>query len=218
VPHGGVDGRGPVEVHSTFAEGLPVAAQWLANKGVMMTTTTYDPLLRKIHWATAVVFIAAMLIGFYCSLQAPGTSPRRELLELHKSLGVTLFGLAILRLVVRLATRAPPESASFGRLVRLAARLNHAALYFVLFAMPITGYMFSSAGGYSLKYFWTFSWPRPVAKNPAVAHAGQIAHGLLAYLVYAAVALHIAATLWHVLVKKDETLSRMWPVRQYESP
>ena len=175
-----------------------------------MTETTYDARLRLIHWASAVLFIAAMLIGFYCGLQAPGTSPRRELLEVHKSLGVTLFFLAILRVMVRAATTAPPEPASFGPLVRLAARLNHWALYAVLFAMPITGYLFSSAGGYSLKFFWLFSWPRLVAGSPAVAHAGEVSHDAIAYLVYVAVALHIVATIWHAAVKKDETLSRMW--------
>jgi cytochrome b561 len=184
-------------------------------EGLMTTETTsaYDPLLRRIHWLTAALFIAAMLIGFFCGLQQPGTSPRRELLEVHKSLGATLFFLAILRLMVRAATTAPGEVSSFGPWVRLAARLNHWALYFILFAMPITGYVFSSAGGYSLKYFWTFSWPRLVVKNNEVARIGETSHELIAWLVYAAVALHIAATFWHVVVKRDETLSRMWQPR-----
>jgi cytochrome b561 len=175
------------------------------------TPTSYDPLLRWIHWITAVLFIAAMLIGLYCGWQPPGTSPRRELLELHKSLGVTLFGLAMLRLIVRAATTAPLEPKSFGPLVRLASKLNHWALYGVLLAMPITGYLFSSAGGYSLKYFGMFSWPRLFAGNHELAQTGEWLHGTLAWFVYAVVALHIAATLWHVLVKQDETLARMWP-------
>ena len=178
-----------------------------------MTPDTYAPLLRKIHWITAILFLIAMAIGFYCGLQVPGTSPRRELLEIHKSLGMTLFFLAILRAMVRLSTTIPPEPAAFGPLIRLAARLNHWALYAVLFAMPVTGYLFSSAGGYSLKYFWTFSWPRLLAGNQTIARAGETAHGLIAYVVYLVVALHIAATLWHVLVKKDTTLARMWPAR-----
>jgi cytochrome b561 len=128
----------------------------------------------------------------------------------HKSLGVTLFFLAILRIMVRAATTAPPQPASFGPLVRLAARLNHWALYAVLFAMPITGYLFSSAGGYSLKFFWLFSWPRLISDSPSVAHAGEVSHDALAYLVYVAVALHLMATIWHVAVKRDATLSRMW--------
>jgi cytochrome b561 len=97
--------------------------------------------------------------------------------------------------------------------VRLASRLNHWALYLILFAMPVTGYLFSSAGGYSLRYFGTFSWPRLFAGHREIAQTGEFAHDTLAYIVYAAVALHIAATLWHVLVKKDETLARMWPGR-----
>jgi cytochrome b561 len=180
----------------------------------MIKTPHYDPLLRWIHWITTALFIAAMLIGLYCGWQPPGTSPRRELLELHKSLGMTLFGLAILRLIVRAATTAPPEPKSFGPLVRLASKLNHSALYAVLLAMPITGYLFSSAGGYSLKYFWTFSWPRLFAGDHEVARTGELLHDSLAYLVYAVVTLHIAATLWHALVKKDKTLARMWPPAQ----
>ncbi|MFT4119792.1 cytochrome b [Bradyrhizobium sp.] len=174
-------------------------------------TTSYAPLLRRIHWATAVLFIAAMLIGLYCGLQPPGTSPRRELLEVHKSLGMTVFFLSILRLMVRVSTRVPPEPSSFAWLVRAAARLNHVALYLILFAMPLTGYAFSSAGGYSLRYFWTFSWPRVVADNPAVAHAGEVTHDALAWFVYAVVALHIAATIWHAVVMRDGVLARMWP-------
>jgi len=177
----------------------------------MTETAAYDPLLRWIHWITAALFIAAMLIGLYCGLQPAGTSPRRELLDVHKSLGVTLFLLAILRVMVRARTTAPPEPASFGPMVRLASRLNHWALYLVLLAMPFTGYMSSSAGGYSLRYFGLFSWPRLFAGDKAIAHAGEVSHETLAYLVYAAVALHILATLWHALAKKDETLARMWP-------
>jgi len=69
--------------------------------------------------------------------------------------------------------------------VTTAARLNHTALYVILFAMPLTGYAFSSAGGYSLKYFWTFSWPRLVADSPAIAHAGEVSHDTLAYAAVA---------------------------------
>ncbi|MGJ5177169.1 cytochrome b [Bradyrhizobium oligotrophicum] len=175
--------------------------------------TAYDPLLRRIHWLTAVLFIAAMLIGLYCGLQPAGTSPRRELLEIHKSLGITLFMLAIVRLIVRARTTAPAAPAAFGRLVRALSQLNHWALYALLLIMPVTGYMFSSAGGYSLRYFWTFSWPRLFAGDKAIAHAGEIAHDTLAYAVYLVVGLHIVATLWHEFVKKDDTLARMWPRR-----
>ncbi|MGY8667982.1 cytochrome b [Bradyrhizobium sp. UFLA05-109] len=176
-------------------------------------TPPYAPLLRWIHWTTAVLFIIAMLIGFYCGLQQPGTSPRRELLEVHKSLGETLFVLTMLRLLVRAATKAPPQPGTSSALVRLAAGLNHIVLYALLVAMPVTGYLFSSAGGYRLKYFGTLDLPRLFAGNQVVAHLGEAVHGLLAWLVYATVAAHIGATIWHAIVKRDDTLARMLPPR-----
>jgi cytochrome b561 len=171
----------------------------------------YPPLLRRIHWITAALFLVAMAIGFWAGLQPPGTSPRREVLEIHKSLGMTLLVLSALRLIVRLSVRVPDEPQAGHGLTRLAAIANHWLLYLLLFAMPATGYAFSSAGNYSLKYFWTFSWPRLFAGDKAIAHAGELAHGALSYLVYGAVAIHIAATLWHAVLLRDGTLRRMWP-------
>lgn len=176
-------------------------------------TLSYPPLLRWIHWTSAVLFITAMLIGLYCGLQQPGTSPRRELLEVHKSLGETLFVLTMLRLLARAATKMPPQPDTASALVRLAARLNHLALYALLIAMPATGYLFSSAGGYRLEYFGAFALPRLLAGNQAAARLGEAVHGLLAWLVYATVAAHIGATVWHAVIKKDDTLARMLPNR-----
>jgi cytochrome b561 len=173
---------------------------------------TYSAPLRWIHWITAALFIATMLIGLYCGLQPAGTSPRRELLDVHKSLGETLLLLTLLRLAVRAVTAAPPQ-AVMNRLVRLAAGLNHVGLYVLLIAMPVTGYLYSSAGGYSLRYFWTFDLPRLFAGNRLVASFGERSHDLLAWVVYATVAMHIGATIWHEAVKKDGTLARMWPGR-----
>ncbi|MFX6941454.1 cytochrome b/b6 domain-containing protein, partial [Acinetobacter baumannii] len=82
-----------------------------------------------------------------------------------------------------------------NRLVRLAAGLNHVGLYVLLIAMPVTGYLYSSAGGYSLRYFWTFDLPRLFAGNRLVASFGERSHDLLAWVVYATVAMHIGATI-----------------------
>lgn len=183
-----------------------------------MTTASvppsYAPLLRWIHWTTAILFIIAMLIGLYCGLQPPGTSPRRELLEVHKSLGETLLVLTVLRLLVRALTKAPSMPHDSSAFVRLAAGLNHLVLYGLLVVMPVTGYLFSSAGGYRLKYFGTFELPRLFAGNQAVAHFGEAAHGVLAWLAYATVAAHIGATVWHVVVEKDGIMARMLPPRK----
>jgi cytochrome b561 len=173
----------------------------------------YDPVLRALHWITAVVFLIALAIGIYASTQVPGTSPRRELLEVHKSLGMTVLFLTLARLAWRALSERPLTPAAFGWLVRVASSVNHWALYGLMLAMPLSGYTNSAAGGYSLKYFWLFSFPRLLPDSKALSHLGEDLHGLAAWIVYVAVTLQVAAVLWHELVERDGTLSRMWPAR-----
>jgi cytochrome b561 len=175
---------------------------------------TYDAVQRWLHWLTAILFLAAVAIGFYASLQTPGTSPRRELLEVHKSLGITIFFLALLRLAYRLWARPPAMPAAFSRLVRWAANSNHWLLYGLMLVMPITGFTYSSAGGHPLKYFWLFDWPRLVGRDDALALRAETLHAWFAWLVYAVVLMHLLAVVWHELVKRDGTLSRMWASRR----
>jgi cytochrome b561 len=171
---------------------------------------TYDPVLRALHWITAIVFLVALAIGIYSSTQAPGTSPRRELLEVHKSLGMTVLFLTLVRLAWRALSRQPHAPAAFGWLVGIASSVNHWGLYGLMLAMPVSGYASSAAGGYSLEYFWLFNLPRLVPDSKALSLLGEDLHGFIAWIVYAAVTLHVAAVLWHELVKRDGTLSRMW--------
>jgi cytochrome b561 len=170
----------------------------------------YDPVLRALHWITAGVFLVALAIGVYASTQAAGTSPRRELLEVHKSLGMTVLFLTLARLAWRARSRQPHTPAAFGWLVRMASSANHWGLYALMLAMPLSGYVNSAAGGYSLKYFWLFSLPRLVPDSKALSLLGEEMHSFIAWIVYLTVTLHVAAVLWHELVKRDGTLSRMW--------
>jgi cytochrome b561 len=170
----------------------------------------YDPVLRALHWITAIVFLVALAIGIYASTQAPGTSPRRELLEVHKSLGMTVLFLTLARLAWRMLSARPRYPAAFGWLVRMASSINHWGLYGLMLAMPASGYAYSAAGGYSLEYFWLFNLPRLVPDSKALSHLGENLHGFIAWIVYLAVTLHVAAVLWHELVRRDGTLSRMW--------
>jgi cytochrome b561 len=171
----------------------------------------YDPVLRALHWITAIAFLGALGIGIYAATQAPGTSPRRELLELHKSLGMTVLFLSLARLAWRALSEQPHTPAAFGWLVRLASAVNHWALYGLMLAMPASGYAYSGAGGYPLEYFWLFDLPRLVPNSKALSLLGEDLHGFIAWIAYLAVTLHVVAVLWHELVKRDGTLSRMWP-------
>jgi cytochrome b561 len=171
----------------------------------------YDRMQRAFHWGMAAIILAALLIGLYCSYQAPGTPLRRWLLEWHKSLGMTALALIGLRIAYRLATPTPPYAERMGRLTHAAAHGAHLLLYALMLFMPLTGYLFSGAGGYSLPWFWLFQWPRLVPLDKAIARTGEALHLYGAYALYAVVSLHILAVLWHRLVLRDGVLARMWP-------
>lgn len=173
----------------------------------------YDRVQRGFHWLMAAIILVALAIGLYCSYQTPDTPLRRWLLEWHKSLGLTALALIGLRIAYRLTIRTPPYAERMGRLTTAAAHGAHLALYALMLFMPLTGYLFSAAGGYSLPWFWLFQWPRLAPLDKGLARTGEMLHAYGAYVLYAVVALHVLAVVWHRLVLKDGVLARMWPSR-----
>jgi cytochrome b561 len=172
----------------------------------------YDGAQRIFHWTMAVLIIVAMAIGIYASFQTPGTSPRKELLDIHKSIGMTVLVLLPLRLVYRLVVGEPPYGAPLSRFVHLAARLGHISLYGLMLAVPISGYTYSAAGGFSLPWFSLFAWPRLLPRDEALSQLGETVHFWVGWSFVALLCTHLAAVAWHALVKRDEVLGRMLPL------
>lgn len=181
------------------------------------TVARYDRVQRLLHWLMAAIILAAVAIGLYCSTQAPGTPVRRALLEVHKSLGMTALVLVVIRVGYRLFAGAPSHGRYLGRLTRLAANSAHLMLYALMVMMPVTGYLFSAAGGYSLPWFGLFQWPRLVPVGKALASTWQYFHDWGADIIYVVLALHLAAVAWHHFVMKDDVLARMLPPRRKAS-
>ncbi len=182
-----------------------------AQTRVAVPVPHYDRVQRLFHWSMAVIIVAALLIGLYCAYQAPGTPVRRYLLEWHKSLGMTALVLVVLRIAYRLATAAPPYAEPMGRLNHAAASGAHLGLYALMLFMPLTGYWFSAAGGYSLPFFWLFQWPRLLPVDKTATHVPETLHLYGAWAIYIVVGLHVAAVVWHQVIKRDSVLSRMVP-------
>jgi cytochrome b561 len=183
----------------------------LAPGRIAVPAPHYDRVQRLFHWSMAAIIITALLIGLYCAYQEPGTPVRRYLLEWHKSLGMTALVLIVLRIAYRLSTKAPPYLEPMGRLNHAAASGAHLGLYALMLFMPLTGYWFSASGGYSLPFFWLFQWPRVLPVDKAATHLPEALHLYGAWAIYIVVGLHIAAVLWHQLIKRDSVLSRMAP-------
>jgi cytochrome b561 len=157
----------------------------------------------------AVLIFVAIGLGVISAFLPVGQQPRKGLLEIHKSVGFTILTLAIVRLAWRLSIGEPPYRRPLGRLTHLASRAGHGALYAMMIYMPITGYLFSAAGGYSLPWFGLFQWPRLLPKNADTANWGELLHDRGAWIVGGVVALHLVAVVWHQWIKRDEVLARM---------
>jgi cytochrome b561 len=128
----------------------------------------------------------------------------------HKSFGITILALAAVRLAWRWIDRPPPPP-PMPRWQEIAARLNHWALYALLFALPLTGWLMSSAANRPVSWFGLAQLPDFVAPDAGLKEVFEEAHELLVNVLFVLVALHVAATLKHQFVDRDGLLSRMLP-------
>ena len=170
----------------------------------------YDPGLRAIHWLMAALIFVALALGVWASL-LPRGGFRSEVLFFHKSIGVTVLGLIVLRIIWRLVAGAPAYAEPLGRFVHTASRAGHLALYALMIAMPVSGYLTSTASGAPLPWFGLFTLPRLVGKDKSLAEATAWAHYLFAWTIAFVLVAHLSAVVWHAAIKRDTILTRMWP-------
>jgi cytochrome b561 len=134
---------------------------------------------------------------------------RTGLVRFHKSLGVTIFVLALVRVLARAAVRAPGLPPGMPAWERLAARASHACLYLLLFLLPLSGWLMSGAGGRPVSWFGWITIPSPVAESPGVRDFLVALHVALAVLLGTVLLAHVAAALRHHFVLRDDVLQRM---------
>jgi cytochrome b561 len=169
----------------------------------------YGPAQRGLHWLMAAVIIVAIGLGLYAADLPKGDPSKGFLFLLHKSFGMTALLLAIPRLIMRFVKGAPPYRVPLDRLIWLAASGGHAALYVLMFCVPIAGYVLSSAADRPVPWFGLFEFPRLVAPDKAVTGIAEEAHVVGAWILIVVVATHILAAIWHKMVKKDDVMARM---------
>jgi cytochrome b561 len=162
------------------------------------------------HWLIVLLVLAQFVVGFTVH-GTPVSLERLKLLTLHKSIGVTVFTLVVLRLAWRLHSPAPALPAHMSRRQRFLAHGSHTLLYVLLLSMPIVGWIASSASNLTVRWFFLFNLPNLVDPDPALAAFAKGLHGVMAWLLLALVILHVAAAFWHELKLKDGVLRRMLP-------
>jgi cytochrome b561 len=178
--------------------------------GKSAASRQYTPLAQGLHWLTALLIFAILAIA-WMMVDLPKDDPDRDtLFMIHKSLGVTVFVLAALRMVWRAANPPPPLPGRLARWEALLAKISHFLLYFILLAMPISGYILSAASNHPVIYFDLFQLPL-LPENKPLSKAAEFVHVSLQWAVYALIILHVLATTWHLTVRRDGILNRMLP-------
>lgn len=163
-----------------------------------------------LHWLVAALILAQGVLGLVM-VGLPNSPDKIHLYALHKSIGLTVLALAVLRLGWRLYAGAPAPLPGLHGWQRVGARLSHRLLYLLLFAVPLSGWLFNSAAGFPMQWFGLFNLPALAAADPALRAFAAALHAWLFWLLVAVTLAHAAAALHHHFVARDATLARMLP-------
>ena len=171
--------------------------------------SSFDPIVRVAHWLTLFLILGVYATAFLMH-QIPAAWTF-TLLQLHRSFGLTVWLVTVLRLIWRQFSRFPDWPANMSRAMQWAAQAMEYALYCLLLLQPILGILHSSAHGGRVKVFFLFRLPPLIERNHDLAEKLGSAHALVAYLLFILIVLHASAALFHHFIRGDETLTRMLP-------
>lgn len=175
------------------------------------TALRYGAVAQLLHWTVVVLVILQFVLGFTAS-GMPISMQRLMLLANHKSIGMTILALVILRLTWRAFTPAPALPQHMPPLQKNLAHCSHVLLYGLLICMPIVGWITSSASHLTVTWFGFFPFPNLVGPDAHLAKLAKATHAAMAWLLLVTASLHAAAALWHHFVQKDDVLLRMLPL------
>ena len=185
--------------------------------------TRYTGVAIVLHWVIAVLIAGNLCLVWFVDKWPAGWT--RPVIDTHKSIGTTVLGLVLLRILWRAGHPPPPLPRDYPVFEKRAAHVAHVALYALILALPVSGWLHDSAWKdgptHPMKLFWLIPWPRigmlahlpPVAKEQAHDLLFAV-HKWLAYVLYALFALHVGAALKHQWIDREPELQRMLPGRR----
>jgi cytochrome b561 len=174
------------------------------------TNTAWGAVSQSLHWLIVGLIILQYLLAETAE-ELPLGMAKLAMLARHKSVGMTILGLAVLRLLWRLGNPTPALPQAMGGWERILARVSHAGLYACILAMPVTGWLMSSAKNFSVSWFGWFQFPDLVAPDPGVFDAMHAAHEIIFNCMLGLASLHVLGALKHHFVNRDGVLMRMLP-------
>ena len=173
-------------------------------------TGGYPPMSKLLHWLVAAAVLTTLPVSIVMGRVSQG--PTQDFLyNLHKSLGVLILVLMILRLINRIVAGAPAPEPSLEPWHRIMSSAVHGLLFALLVAMPIVGWLANSAYGAPTPFFGLFTVPKLLADNEALAKQLFALHTWAGFLVILLAGMHIGGALFHYAVRRDNVLQRMLP-------
>jgi cytochrome b561 len=171
----------------------------------------YDGVAIGLHWLVAALAIAVATLGLMIPEAPRGSEWRDWVLLWHRSIGMTILAVMVLRMLWRLSHPTPPLPPTLRPIEAFLAHATHVLLYIAFLAMPLAGYLNTAAAGHSLSLFGLVTIPPPIAENQRLAQAAIALHLAGQFAVYGFVAAHVAAALMHGIFRRDGVFSRMLP-------
>jgi cytochrome b561 len=174
------------------------------------TDRQYTAPARLFHWVIAGLILYQIPLAYYM-IGLPLSPDKLGSYALHKSIGISIFAVSAARLAWRWLRPPPPLPANLGPATRRVGAFTHGLLYCLTFAMPLVGWLSSSAANFPVSPFGWFTLPNLVAPDGELHERLELAHRLLAYMLFGTLSLHAGAALYHHFILRDGVLRAMLP-------
>ena len=171
-------------------------------------TARYSLPHRVIHWAMAIAILAAIPLGLVMGRVSPGPM-QNNLYDLHKSLGVLVLLLALIRILMKRTQGVPAPALGLEPWQVMAATSVHHALYALMVVVPLLGFIANSFYGAAIPFFWLFTIPTFTPHNEEIAGSIFSMHVALAILFGILLCVHVGAALYHRFIRHDGVFKRM---------
>ena len=182
------------------------------------SATHYGSVTRFLHWSVVVLFLwqylSAAIMTHLAKDKTLLSLAQGDYYNWHKSIGLMLLMLALARLIWRKTTPLPDWAPTLSPAERVFSHWNEVRLYWCMFLLPISGYLFVMAGGFGVKLFGLYDLPNPIGKQDGLATIMMAAHIVLGYAAVVLIAWHVSIGFKHHWFEKDGFLNRMLPFRR----
>lgn len=173
--------------------------------------SSYTRTAISLHWLIALLILGAFSLGLYMH-DLPLSPGKLRLYSYHKWIGMTVFMLTVFRLGWRISHRPPALPDSVQIWGRIASEIVHYLFYILIFIIPISGWLMSSAKGFQTVWFGVLPLPDLVGKDKFLGDLLQQMHKILNYALLGVLLAHVGAALKHHFIARDDILTRMLPL------